>query len=635
MKIGVCANYTQAECIKNLGYDYIEEHFYRLSIYSEEEFQKAKETYKNVGIEVYSTNCFFPPSVNLYAEDIFEQMEKYVEPTLKRAVELGVKVCVFGSGGSRKTPEGMSKEEATNHLLKVFGYCADICAKYGVTLAVEPLNFNETDMFVTVEEASEFARKMNKKNFGTIVDFFHVFMNGESLDSVRKAKGVLVHAHLARPNADRKIPNEGDAKTLKEWRAVLDEIGYDGTISLECLFDGLEDFLRAKPLMNIFKKPKIELLDENTKLKVTEYKVLGELPDLFTFSDGSKVKTKEDWEKRRPELMETAVSLQYGDLPEPEFLEVETTYMSPTRNSYRITTGRRAHPVVFNLKLIHPAHYNCPVIVDGDLCFGYAYDKEYLAPALDNGIAWALFDRTELAHDICGEGKRQGQLYDAYPEYEFGAIRAWAWGYSRVVDALEIIKDFTDNSLIAFSGHSRGGKTCALAGVLDKRAVIVNPNETCAGACSCYRVHMKAIDEKGEEKRSETLKDLVNAFDFWMNPKLAEYSDDETKLPFDAHFMKALVAPRKLFISEAVHDIWGNPLGSYQTTMASKEVYKFLDAEENLLWYFRDGGHAHTPLDVKMLVNVILNVKNGEPLNENFFRRPFDDLEPIYKKYEK
>ena len=32
MKIGVCANYTQAEYIKNLGYDYIEEHFYRLSI---------------------------------------------------------------------------------------------------------------------------------------------------------------------------------------------------------------------------------------------------------------------------------------------------------------------------------------------------------------------------------------------------------------------------------------------------------------------------------------------------------------------------------------------------------------------------------------------------------------------------
>ena len=38
-----------------------------------------------------------------------------------------------------------------------------------------------------------------------------------------------------------------------------------------------------------------------------------------------------------------------------------------------------------------------------------------------------------------GEGRRKGQLYDAYPDYTFGAIGAWAWGYSRCVDALEIL----------------------------------------------------------------------------------------------------------------------------------------------------------------------------------------------------
>ena len=39
-------------------------------------------------------------------------------------------------------------------------------------------------------------------------------------------------------------------------------------------------------------------------------------------------------------------------------------------------------------------------------------------------------------------------------------------------------------SCVTFTGHSRGGKTAALAGVLDERAAIVNPNETCAGSCA-------------------------------------------------------------------------------------------------------------------------------------------------------
>jgi len=37
-------------------------------------------------------------------------------------------------------------------------------------------------------------------------------------------------------------------------------------------------------------------------LHVSEYKVLGKLPDLMTFDDGTPVSRPEDWEKRRKEL---------------------------------------------------------------------------------------------------------------------------------------------------------------------------------------------------------------------------------------------------------------------------------------------------------------------------------------------
>ena len=100
-----------------------------------------------------------------------------------------------------------------------------------------------------------------------------------------------------------------------------------------------------------------------------------------------------------------------------------------------------------------------PVIIDGDSCWTYHMDKAFLSPALDNGIGWVLFDRTELAHDLNYEGRGHGQLYKTYPGYTFGALGAWAWGYSRCVDALEKLDLPVDFDWIAFSGHSHAPLT--------------------------------------------------------------------------------------------------------------------------------------------------------------------------------
>ncbi len=370
-------------------------------------------------------------------------------------------------------------------------------------------------------------------------------------------------------------------------------------------------------------------------LKVTKYEVLGQLPDLFTAEDGSRVKTLADWAKRRKELWKTAVELQYGTLPpSPDFLEVEKLFVSPSHSTYRIITGKKDKPVSFIMRVVRPNdEKKFPVIVDGDMCFEYAFDKEFLAAATGQGIGWALFDRTELARDIGGEGRRKGQLYEAYPEYTFGAVGAWAWGYARCVDAL-LQLDIVESDKIIFSGHSRGGKTTLLAGVMDERASIVNPNETCAGAAGCYRVHMEAEPVFGGMHRSERLADLMRNYPFWMGEGMLDYAERENELPFDEHFLKALVAPRTLFVSEAAHDIWANPLGSYQTTMAAKEAYKLLGAEENLYWYFRDGMHCHTVQDVKMLVNLAKHKWEREPLDKDFERAPFEKPAPIFTKFE-
>ncbi len=364
------------------------------------------------------------------------------------------------------------------------------------------------------------------------------------------------------------------------------------------------------------------------KIKITEYKEYGKLPDPFLKPDGKRVEKRKEWKEQRAELYKSAVEFWFGKQPPaPEFVRVEPTYTPGMGkgNSYIVHTGTRENPMQFRFKVFLPkSEEKCPVVIDGDGCFEYAYNKDFLNVFLKNEVAFVLFDRTEIAHDIRREGRCNGAFYKTYNDYNYGAISAWAWSYSRVLDALEKL-DIVDTSLVAFTGHSRGGKTAMLAGALDERAVIVNPNATCAGACSCERLFIKAIGEDGVERASEMGSDLVKNFPFWMGAEYNKAANDPEKLPFDAHFLKALVAPRVLLVTEAASDIWANPVGSWQTTMAAKEVYKFLGVEDNIYWGYRNGTHFHEIEDVEKLVSVIKLVKDGSDLCDGFFETPFEE----------
>lgn len=390
-------------------------------------------------------------------------------------------------------------------------------------------------------------------------------------------------------------------------------------------------------------------------IKITEYNLKGKLPDPFLLENGERVKNAADWEKRREEIYKSAIDLQYGGtVPEPEVFSVEPLYAGGARrlNVYRITAGTREKTVSFTMTVFKAATDKpLPTVITGDLCFQYAFDTEYLNAFLDNGINFAAFNRTELYPDVAHynedsapESSREREmlreiatsmddervscpLTEIYPNMTFGAVSAWAWGYSRCVDALEIL-GCADMDCITFTGHSRGGKVAILAGALDRRAAIVNPNATCAGGCSCYRLNIKAIREDGvTEAASEPLSNIFYHFPTWLGAGMREYIGREDELPFDSHYLKAMVAPRVLFVSEAASDIMANPVGSWQTTMAALEVYKFLGAEENLLWYYRSGGHAQTVEDVTMLVNVIRHFKYGDALCDKYFKTPFDTPE--------
>lgn len=370
------------------------------------------------------------------------------------------------------------------------------------------------------------------------------------------------------------------------------------------------------------------------KASLKEMSVISPLPDLFAKENGERITSPAEWEEHKKHLYRYAVDMQYGGMPPaPEFMRVEPLFHFPWIDSYRIHTGRREHPITFVMQVVWPKegvdhHQKFPVIVDGDGCFPHPFYDENLAAVAEFGALLVRFNRTELAHDIKEDVRADG-LYDVYPDMHFSALAAWAWGFHRCVDALMEL-GIVDPSLIAFTGHSRGGKTALLAGATDPRATLVCPNGSGAGGAGCYHIHSVTECEDGVERRSEELHDLWRNFPYWFGPEMEPYIHREEDLPFDTYFLKALVAPRYLLTTEALSDAWANPAGTYLSNLAAKEAYAFLGAEDRILCHYRDGYHNHIGTDFRALIAVMRHMRDGTPLPETMNLTPFDGMEAVH-----
>ena len=339
----------------------------------------------------------------------------------------------------------------------------------------------------------------------------------------------------------------------------------------------------------------------------------AELPDLFQFDDGGRVRTGADWRRRAHEMRDLIVGLEYGGLPptpaETRCEELHTTTVEKFGDarfiSCRVTTGPD-QPFSFLLYLlVPPGDGPYPVVLNGDACWRCATD-EVAAEVLGRGNILAQFNRTEMAPDVPGGGRGSSH----------GALAAWAWGYHRCVDALSTM-DFVDAARIAITGHSRGGKASLLAGATDERIALTCANDSGCGGAGSHR---------WQSSGSEKLADILGAFPHWFGPRLMEFVNRDAELPFDQHFLKSLVAPRALLTTEALGDLWANPAGTWQTHLAAREAYQFLDAGERIGIWYREGGHDHGVADWRAFLDFLDWQFRGTKPGCRFDANPYQDL---------
>lgn len=249
MKLGVCTSLDNAGILARLGYDYIETGLSAVAAMSEEDFQQAKEALMDSGLRCEAMNGMLPRDLPVVGGAAgLARAESYLSAAFARAEQLGVQVIVFGSGGSRRVPEGFSWARAWRQLRDYLTLADRLAGKHGLRIAIEPLRREECNILNRVGEAVELAALLDLPHVGVLGDTYHMWSESEPLSALVDAGELLWHVHTACPEGRLFPKNDDPADAREEYKTlfrVLKTAGYQGRVSIEAGCERFEEDARA------------------------------------------------------------------------------------------------------------------------------------------------------------------------------------------------------------------------------------------------------------------------------------------------------------------------------------------------------------------------------------------------------
>ena len=332
----------------------------------------------------------------------------------------------------------------------------------------------------------------------------------------------------------------------------------------------------------------------------------AKLPDPFKGLDGKRISTKDEWKCRREEIGAMYEKIMFGQKPRnPEKVEGKKS-----GNKYTVTVTDKGKSASFDVTINSAGTKDKPkpALIGLDQGFGSCGSLGSSTNGLD--IAMITFNTNNVAPENGG-----GKFFQLYNGGQ-GTIIAWAWGVSRLIDALEKDPDAgIDVKHLAVSGCSRLGKAALAIGAFDERIALTIPQESGSGGASLWRVGAQVNKQKGKQFVQGL--NSAGSEGNWMIKSFKNYDGKENTLPFDQHMLVSMVAPRPLLIIDNAGQEWLGEVPSNYCGQASLETYKALGVTENYT-YSQEGGHAHCSLpngqfdEVKDFMNKFLLGKDAK-----------------------
>ncbi len=235
-EIGIVQSLENDSLLQSFGYKYLVENTSRLfspRTVSESQFQLNLDAIKRSRITVLASNIFIPGELKVVGPNVDEQaVLEYVGVVFQRAQLAGLKMIIWGSGGSRRVPDGFDHGKAKEQFISIAKKIAALAEKHNIMLAVENLNSTETNFINTLQEALEIAKAVNHKNLRLCADLYHMLREDESPDIIKEAEGYVVYCELA--EKEGRTPPGVNGDDFRPYFTALKNIGFDGKIVIEC-----------------------------------------------------------------------------------------------------------------------------------------------------------------------------------------------------------------------------------------------------------------------------------------------------------------------------------------------------------------------------------------------------------------
>ena len=396
----------------------------------------------------------------------------------------------------------------------------------------------------------------------------------------------------------------------------------------------------------------------------------SELPDLYTFANGKKVRTAADWQRRRVEIRKTLEYYATGQLPpapgnvKGEVLHTEAVLGGKARYQLVKLTFGPEQKLSLHIGIFTPTNRKgpFPAIIaqtaeppggpklaqspmgpnqgkgeDVLLMVGQGTAALTIAPGmirerpqptaeqvaaqrqdvLERGFALVVYNNNDCAEDTTlreADGSftfRHTRFPAAYPQYDWGILSAWAWGASRVADYL-VTDPEIDSHILLITGASRAGKSAMIAAAYDER-LIGAPVVTGGGGVGAYRM--------AGEDHSESLDIMEKKYPNWFSPNLHEFWGQRERLPFDEHWFLALAAPRPFIALEGDADTISLPAAVRASVEAARPTWKLLGSPTSrLAIHYSHHPHAFTAEDWTAMMDFVEKELKGKATTQDFDR---------------
>ncbi len=310
---------------------------------------------------------------------------------------------------------------------------------------------------------------------------------------------------------------------------------------------------------------------------------IAALPNPFKSINGTTITSKYDWACRRQEVNKQVQLYELGEKPDPATAKVSAI---TSGNSISVTVQDAGKSISFNATIQLPTTGTAPY----PAIIGMGGSSLNNTALLNRGIAVITFPNNDIAEQTDGSSRGKGKFYTLYgSNHGAGAMSAWAWGMSRLIDALEKTPAAKiDANHLGVTGCSRNGKGALVAGALDERFLLTIPQESGSGGSASWRV---SDAQRSAGQNVQTLSEITGE-NVWFRSSFSQFNNTATKLPFDHHQLLGMVAPRALLVIENTSMEWLGNVSSYTAPIAAREIWLALGIGDRM-GVSQIGNHNH------------------------------------------